>query len=346
MSIKAISLFSGCGGLDLGFEGGFTIPKLCVTDDDFIDFKKGDEVTLKKNPFEIVLCNDIMKEAKVAFQANFKSNAQYLTQSIAELKGFDLPEADLVIGGFPCQDFSLAGKRKGFSADRGRLYQEMARIVREVKAKAFVAENVYGLLSIDGAIETIKEEFSKGGYKVFHYPVEAQNYGVPQTRKRVFFVGVKESELKREVKEEDFLPTPTHKEKLVTLNDIFKNLLEPSKTKDPDQKSYSKAKFYGAKCQGNKAVDISKPGPTMRAEHHGNIEFRRLENGGSGDDRRLTVREVALIQTFPSSFYFTEKNGTKLLSQSSSYKVVGNAVPPFLAYHFARKLGKLWNNIF
>ena len=84
----------------------------------------------------------------------------------------------------------------------------------------------------------------------------------------------------------------------------------------------------------------------MRAEHHGNIEFRRLENHGNGDDRRLTVREAALIQTFPSSFSFTEKDGKKLLSQSSSYKVVGNAVPPLLAYHFARKLGKLWNNIF
>lgn len=344
--IKVISLFSGCGGLDLGFEGGFDVPKACVKDLDFIDSEKGGKIILKKNPFEVVFCNDIMEEAKIAFEANFKSKASYLIKSVADLKGNELPKADLVIGGFPCQDFSLAGKRKGFTADRGRLYQEMARIIREVKPKAFVAENVYGLLSIDGAVETIKKEFAKGGYKVFHYPVEAQNYGVPQTRKRVFFVGIKESELKRKVKEEDFLPKPTHAKKWVALKDIFKNLPEPNKAKDSDQKSYSKAKFYGANCQGNKAVDMSKPAPTMRAEHHGNIEFRRLENGGSGDDRRLTVREAALIQTFPSSFSFTEKDGKKLLSQSSSYKVVGNAVPPLLAYHFARKLGKLWNNIF
>lgn len=344
--IKVISLFSGCGGLDLGFEGGFDIPKACIKDLDFVDSEKSEKFILKKNPFEIVFCNDVMEEAKIAFEANFKSNAKYVIKSIADLKVNDLPEADLIIGGFPCQDFSLSGKRMGFSADRGRLYQEMARIIRGVKPKAFVAENVYGLLSIDGALETIKEEFSKGGYKVFHYPVEAPNYGVPQTRKRVFFVGVKESELKRKVKEKDFLPSPTHKKKWVTLEDIFKNLSEPDKTEDPDQKAYSKAKFYGANCQGNKAVDMSKPAPTIRAEHHGNIEFRRLDNAGNGDDRRLTVREAALIQTFPSSFFFTEKDGKKLLSQSSSYRVVGNAVPPLLAYHFARKLGKLWNNIF
>jgi len=96
--------------------------------------------------------------AKIAFEANFKSKASYLIKSVADLKGNELPKADLVIGGFPCQDFSLAGKRKGFTADRGRLYQEMARIIREVKPKAFVAENVYGLLSIDGAVETIKKD--------------------------------------------------------------------------------------------------------------------------------------------------------------------------------------------
>jgi DNA (cytosine-5)-methyltransferase 1 len=287
-----------------------------------------------------------MKEARVVFEANFKTNPNYLIKSISDLEKSELPKADLVIGGFPCQDFSLAGKRKGFTSDRGRLYQEMARIIREVEPKAFVAENVYGLLSIDGALDTITEEFSKGGYKVFHYSVEAQNYGVPQTRKRVFFVGVKESVLKRKVKKEDFLPNPTHIKKWVTLKDIFKNLQEPNVTKDPDQKSYSRAKFYGSNCQDNKAVDMSKPAPTIRAEHHGNIEFRRLDNGGKGDDRRLTVREVALIQTFPSSFCFTKKDGIKLLSPSCSYRVVGNAVPPLLAYHFARKLSKLWNDIF
>ncbi len=344
--IRVISLFSGCGGLDLGFEGGFDVPKPCVQDIEFVESEKEGKVVLKKNPFEVVFCNDIMEEAKTVWKANFESDAEYSTLSITELKGQDLPQADLVIGGFPCQDFSLAGKRAGFSAERGRLYQEMARIIREVKPKAFVAENVYGLLSIEGAIDTIKKEFAKGGYTVFHYPIEAQHYGVPQTRKRVFFVGVKENELTKKVREEDFLPNATHLNQSVALKDVFKSLSEPDKSLDPDQKSYSKAKFYGASCQGNKAVDMRKPGPTIRAEHHGNIEFRRLNNGGGDNDRRLTVREVAIIQTFPSSFSFTGKGEKKLLSQSASYRVVGNAVPPLLAYHFARKLGKLWNNIF
>ncbi|ABV78869.1 DNA cytosine methyltransferase [Rickettsia bellii] len=344
--IKVISLFSGCGGLDLGFEGNFNIHESCIKDDDFIKSKNGNTVILKDNPFEIVFCNDIMQEAKVAWEANFSNKLEYSTKSIRELKGYLLPKADLVIGGFPCQDFSLAGKRAGFSSERGRLYQEMARIIREVRPKAFVAENVYGLLSINGAIETIKKEFENGGYKVFHYPVEAQQYGVPQTRKRVFFIGIKESDLKRKIDEKEFLPKPSHFDKAVTLNQVFKNLPEPNESSDPDQKSYSKAKFYGLNCQGNKSVDINKPAPTIRAEHHGNIEFRRLENNGNGNDRRLTVREAAIIQTFPTSFSFIEKNGKKLLSQSASYKVIGNAVPPLLAYHFARKLGKLWHDIF
>lgn len=262
---------------------------------------------MKDNPFEIVFCNDIMQEAKVAWEANFSNKLEYSTKSIRELKGYLLPKADLVIGGFPCQDFSLAGKRAGFSSERGRLYQEMARIIREVRPKAFVAENVYGLLSINGAIETIKKEFENGGYKVFHYPVEAQQYGVPQTRKRVFFIGIKESDLKRKIDEKEFLPKPSHFDKAVTLNQVFKNLPEPNESSDPDQKSYSKAKFYGLNCQGNKSVDINKPAPTIRAEHHGNIEFRRLENNGNGNDRRLTVREAAIIQTFPTSFSFIEK---------------------------------------
>ncbi|ABE04965.1 Cytosine-C5 specific DNA methylase-like protein [Rickettsia bellii RML369-C] len=117
--IKVISLFSGCGGLDLGFEGNFNIHESCIKDDDFIKSKNGNTVILKDNPFEIVFCNDIMQEAKVAWEANFSNKLEYSTKSIRELKGYLLPKADLVIGGFPCQDFSLAGKRAGFSSERG-----------------------------------------------------------------------------------------------------------------------------------------------------------------------------------------------------------------------------------
>jgi DNA (cytosine-5)-methyltransferase 1 len=344
--ISVVSLFSGCGGLDLGFEGGFYAPKSCVNNSEFIEREDGDNFLLKKNPFEIIFCNDVMNEAKLVWQSNMRSNAFYSTKSIQDITKSDLPNAELVIGGFPCQDFSLSGKRLGFGSERGRLYIEMARIINEIKPKAFVAENVYGLLSIQGAVETIKNEFEKIGYKVFYYPVEAQNYGIPQTRKRIFFVGVKESILAKSVVYTDFLPEPTHTEKWVSLNEVLKNLSEPSESIDPDQRSFSRAKYYGSKCQGNKAVDMTKPSPTIRAEHHGNIEFRRLENCGMDDDRRLTIREAAIIQTFPPNFCFTEKDGKKIISQSAAYKVLGNAVPPLLAYHFARRLSILWKEIF
>jgi DNA (cytosine-5)-methyltransferase 1 len=123
---------------------------------------------------------------------------------------------------------------------------------------------------------------------------------------------------------------------------------------------YSKAKFMGIHCQGQKEVDLDKLAPTIRAEHHGNIEYRRLsfENGGKKinelqkglKERRLTLRECARIQTFPDDFNFVisknEKNTKFEVSPSIGYKLVGNAVPPLLAYHIAKKIESNWNFYF
>lgn len=347
---RVISLFSGCGGLDLGVKGGFLVHKNSINAK-----TKENWVRLPKNDFEIIFANDIMPQAKAVWEANF--NGDYHLESIVSLleKETALPDADVVIGGFPCQDFSVAGKRLGFDSERGVLYKSMVEVVRRAKPKVFIAENVYGLLSIKGAKETIIKDFENIGYTVFCFPLSAENFGVPQTRKRVFFVGFLKSALKKPPLLEQVQPKPTHKNPVI-LSHIFEDLQEPHETTDEEQKHYSKAKYYGKGRQGNIEVNLYKPGPTIRAEHHGNIEFRRLSKKHGGIiqeeltagmiERRLTIRECARIQTFPDDFHIMKKKtGEKIVSSSHAYRVIGNAVPPLLAYHVAKNISDLWDDI-
>jgi DNA (cytosine-5)-methyltransferase 1 len=142
---------------------------------------------------------------------------------------------------------------------------------------------------------------------------------------------------------------------------VLLDLKEPEKSSDLSQIYYSKAKFMGKHCQGQKEINLKRLAPTIRAEHHGNIEFRRLslENGGNyiseikkgKKERRLTLRECARIQTFPDDFDFvlpsSKENRKKFnLSPSQGYKLVGNAVPPLLAYHIAKKIESNWSLYF
>lgn len=181
---KVVSLFSGCGGLDLGLEGGFSYLGK------YYD----------KNPFKIIWANDINEKATKTQRLNFKDLDVVCGDITKVLNGThdnqlsfleDIPRlpqhADVVIGGFPCQDFSLAGKREGFSVERGKLYQSMAKVIEILKPKVFLAENVKGLISWKNglAIKTIIEDFSKLGYKVGFKLFNAADYGVPQTRENI-----------------------------------------------------------------------------------------------------------------------------------------------------------------
>jgi DNA (cytosine-5)-methyltransferase 1 len=359
--LKTLSLFSGCGGLDLGVEGGFSVHASSAGKGNASRASGSDSgsswVTLPKTPFTITWANDLMPHAKHVWEQNF-TQGHYELNPLEQLLAQDyaFPQADLVVGGFPCQDFSVAGKRRGFASTRGTLYQAMAQVLRRVKPKAFIAENVWGLLSIAGAVETITEAFEAEGYQVGVYPLLAQDYGVPQTRQRLFFVGLRQECLKRDVLPEELHPPKTHASP-VTLRTILADLPEPDQSHEQEQRQYSKAKWYGQGRQGNVEVNLDKPGPTIRAEHHGNIEFRRLSQAHGGvqqqelsqgfTERRLTVRECARIQTFPDNFCFLKtKAGKPLVSASAAYRVIGNAVPPLLGYRVAERLASLWDDIF
>lgn len=401
---KLLSLFSGCGGMDIGFEGNFICLAKSISVPEWIEKIENDWVQVKPTTFDTVFANDIRPDAKAAWVNYFsgkKENANeiYHLDSIVDLvkrasageKIF--PEnVDIVTGGFPCQDFSIAGKRLGFNSkkshtgkliqdnlptveNRGHLYMWMRDVITLTEPKLFIAENVKGLTNLADVKEIIERDFAQagdGGYLVVPAKVlSAPDYGVPQSRERVIFFGFKKNALKvkalRALKSEiipaeyDPYPSKTHGEGLnqfVSCKDALGDLPEPEYSNDPSQQKYSKAKYMGAHCQGQTEIKINEVGPTIRSEHHGNIEYRRLslEHGGNHVDelnaglneRRLTVRECARLQTFPDDYQFIlPKTSTqKAVSGSDAYKIIGNAVPCVLAYHIAKNIEQKWEKYF
>lgn len=322
--LSVVSLFSGCGGMDLGFIGGFRYLNRYY----------------ESNPYEIVFANDIVEKACETYSYNLKHDA--ICCDIKNLALDILPKADIVIGGFPCQDFSLAGKRKGLDSSRGRLYLEMKKIIEHVKPKAFIAENVDGIRkSVGGddtsALDIIVSEFRTMGYRVKYMPLNASSYGVPQNRVRVIIIGIRE-DIDKKIK----YPLPTNGDgclqPLLTAKDAIDDLwekLDAEGVYNHTSKDYSKAKFYeGKKMQGNCKINEYRPAPTIRAEHHGNIEGHYRNLPGDNDEgcklwRRLSVRECARLQSFPDNFIFP-------CAASAAYKQIGNAVAPVFAWHIAR----------
>lgn len=410
-SLRVLSLFSGCGGMDLGFEGSFFAHKRSFSEDDpnLILKIQNEWVKTRKTRFKTIFANDILPEAQVAWTTYMRrfgyGEEIFHNNSIVELVKMHLKGAhvfpdnvDVVTGGFPCQDFSVAGKRKGFNSEkddygkkreddtpseenRGKLYYWMKQVIDITKPKIFVAENVKGLVNLGDVKDVIQRDFSKSdgnGYIVLPPQVlHAGNYGVPETRERVIFIGIRRDVLTEEARvalESDVIPEeynpypqPSHAytvkdEKLlkpVTTYDVLKDLPEPELSADLSQQVYSKAKYL-PNGQGQTEIKLNGLGPTIRSEHHGNIEYRRLsaEHGGRHKkelsqglkERRLTPRECALIQTFPPDYKFVMKGseqGTHMkLSASGAYKVIGNAVPPVLAFKIAIRLEQLWPKYF
>ena len=409
--LNMLSLFSGCGGMDIGFEGDFICNARSVPEDSgWIDRRINENwVLLKKNRFSTIFANDILEEAFHTWTKYMdrygKDPSIYHLESVVYLVKLHhsgvkvFPEnVDIVTGGFPCQDFSIAGKRLGFNSvtshdgsrlpdeiateeNRGKLYYWMKQVIDITKPKIFVAENVKGLTNLGNVKDIIQKDFSQAdgdGYIVLHPRVlHAGDYGVPETRERVIFIGIRRSALNENARRilesgnipEEYspYPSPTHKFTShsigslmpVSCKDVFDGILEPEESSDLSQMFYSKAKYMGKHCQGQTEIHLDGLGPTIRSEHHGNIEFRRLsaEHGGkhmqeleSGmRERRLTPRECAMIQTFPPDYPFVRYKGLSKhfqVSQSGAYKVIGNAVPPVLAYNIARRLQDLWPKYF
>lgn len=292
-----VSMFSGCGGMDLGFTGGFEI------------FGR----RYRSLPFEIVWANDTNGAACKTYWRNLGHDIQ--RGDVWTLMDTLPKSADVLIGGFPCQDISVNGKRAGVNGARSGLYKAMIEGIRRVNPKVFVAENVKALLRHPVWLEQVLNDFNALGYKLHHQLYKAADYGVPQTRERVIFVGTR-----GDVK--PFVPpkaerSPANwmsaKEAIGDLENMQQNAAV--------NHIWSFAETSPE--QGNRKLIADRPGYTIRAECHGNIQWHyRLP-------RRISMREAARFQSFPDRFVF-------LCGLRETERQVGNAVPPVLAWHVAQ----------
>lgn len=294
--ITVVSLFSGCGGMDLGFVGDF----------EFLGKR------YSKTGFNIIWANEINPAACKTYKRNL--GAHIIEGDINETLD-KLPEyADIVIGGFPCQDISVNGKMLGIKGKRSSLYTAIVEAVKKIHPKVFVAENVGGLLlkKNEYSLKRILKDFNSLGYNVSYQLYRATDYGVPQTRERVFIVGTQ-----KELPE--FSPPQPVLDKPITAKEALADL----ETRDMDEAFshiWSFANVSGE--QGNRRLIADRPGYTIRAECHGNIQFHYSL------PRRISMREAARIQSFPDSFLFPCK-------LRETERQIGNAVPPVLAWHVA-----------
>lgn len=386
--LRVLSLFSGCGGLDLGFSGGFTFlhKRFC------------------KLNTKIVFANDFDIDAATCYNSNkllTKDGVKSICKDVREITTDEMPDFDIMLAGFPCQPFSNAGNRKGVNDDNGRgtLFEVCERVIKEKsekghKPKAFLFENVRGILSSkmpDGKT-TVPEEIRKRmellGYKVSMQLVCSSNYGVPQNRFRVLIIGIDKklnkeflfADLEKTIAQYNIPSKDYGKQEKLVLGSILQNvpkdevweytaatqkMIEQIGSCDDDLNFFNKDFSYSAiparLKEGRSWKNIPPSQLTSRfkkifdnpQKYHSPKFFRRFalgeingtitassqpENCGIThpfEHRRFSVREIARIQSFPDNFDFSS------IPLQSKYKVIGNAVPPVMAWVVAKTLTDL-----
>jgi len=312
--LKVASLFCGCGGTDVGLVGGF----------DFLGNY------YEKHQLEIVYANDIEKAACDIFEENFGIKVD--NRDIRDVKGSDLPDIDILTGGFPCQSFSVVAqnpKRLGVKDEKGKLFFEMCRILKEKQPKCFIAENVKGIMSANGgeAFPLILKEFENSGYDVFPHLVGAKYYGVPQKRERVIIVGFRKD---LNVKKFSLDAPPLTDGNLVPLRKVVE--------RDVDEKYFFSQKAVDGMMRNRASMnkgreqDLDQPCNTVGA-HLAKVSLNSTDPVLSvgGRYRRFTPREVARIQSFPDTFKLCG-------SENSQYRALGNAIPPVMFWYITQNV--------
>lgn len=312
--IKVASLFCGCGGMDLGLLGGFSY--------------LGKEY--KENPFEIVYSIDNDPYCTQIYNANFKH--QCIVKDVREINISELPEFDMLIGGFPCQSFSISAQnppRLGFKDERGMLFFEMVKILRERQPRFFIAENVKGLLSANNgkAFPMIIKEFKSAGYYVIHKLLNASDYGVPQKRERVIIIGFKN--------EDDMMryhfPIHIKSSDKKVLRDVISDEANHDESLFFSDRAVAGMLAVREKMNKGRAMQLDEPCNTI-SSHLAKVSLNSTDPVFlvDGRYRRFSTREAARIQSFPDEFIID------MVSQGRQYKAIGNAVPPVLMWHIIK----------
>lgn len=325
--MNVISLFSGCGGLDLGFE---------------------------RAGFEVPVANEFDSTIYATFKANHP-NTHLIEGDVRQVTKVDIApyidgEVDGIIGGPPCQSWSEAGSLRGIEDARGQLFFDYIRILKEFKPKFFLAENVSGMLANrhNAAVQNILKMFEDAGYDVTLTLVNAKDYGVAEERKRVFYIG-----FRKDLNISFVFPKGSTEDddKKITLRDIIWDLQEtavPSGQKNHhnpeaiNNNEYFTGAFSPIFMSRNRVKSWDEQAFTVQAsgrqcqlhpqapkmQKFDKNDWRFVE-GSEHLYRRMTIREVARVQGFPDDFQFiyTDTN--------NAYKMIGNAVPVNLAYEIA-----------
>jgi len=321
---KLISVFSGCGGLDLGF---------------------------KNAGFDIIWANDNWSGTWETYEKNFPETP-LCKQSLSSLDFDNIPHGvDGIIGGPPCQSWSNAGNGGGLNDKRGKLFLTFIELLKAKQPKFFLAENVKGMLSKrnSNALCFIREQFDKAGYVVYEKCLNSNDYDVPQNRERLIFVGIKKSI------DIDF-KFPCPKEDKLTVKDAIMDLMglevESSESNRTNKQKcriinheYYRGGYSYIFMSRNRVLNWNKPSFTIQASGRQTSihpmapkmvkvgkDIMMFKPGYENLYRRLSVRECARIQTFPDDFEFYYNN----LDQG--YKMIGNAVPVNFAFHLAKSI--------
>lgn len=323
--MNVLALFSGCGGMDLGFT---------------------------KAGGQIVWANDIDKDAVNTYQKNL--GGHIVCKDIYQVDPNDAPDdVDVVVGGFPCLGFTLAkGKHRNVVNENNILYKQYIKVLEKKLPKYFLIENVPGMKSgvefntffqqmiNDFENVGINEEKTKfKGYRLKHEILLASDYGVPQNRKRLIIIGTR-----NDLEIEPAYPKPTHSKQGDPNNNLHHHItLEKAIGDLPNDFDMSVPNHVGTNLKvkinqfvGNRKLDWSKPAPTItgRGSRSGGAVIHPHPNC----ERRLSIRECARLQTFPDNFVFIGSNG-------ANYAHIGNAVPPILAFHIAKEFKRIIDGV-
>lgn len=314
--LKVASLFCGCGGTDVGLLGDF----------EFLGKHYA------SNELEIVYANDIDDNACNIFKENFGIEPD--NRDIREVSSDEIPEFDILTGGFPCQSFSIIAqnpKRLGVKDERGKLFFEMCRILREKQPMCFIAENVKGILTANkkSAFPLIIKEFEDSGYDVSYAILNSANYGVPQKRERVIIVGFRKD---LDIKFDFPGATVLDENAFTPLSDVIENAVD-------EKYFFSQRAVDGmmkkrASMNKGRAQDVTKPCNTVGA-HLAKVSLNSTDPVLLVNERyrRFTPREVARIQSFPESFELVG-------SEAAQYRALGNAIPPVMFWYVAKAVRK------
>lgn len=314
---RVVSLFAGCGGCDQGIIGGF-------------DFNN---IHYDSLPFELVYATDIDQKALNTYALNFKSGIA-VCGDICDVDSKDIPDHEILIGGFPCQSFSTVNPTKDPFDDRANLYRQMVRIASDKQPMAFIAENVKGMMTLKGGtiFKRICSAFEDAGYVLSYKLVNAANYGVPQKRERVIIVGIR-----KDLGVEYLFPNEPNADKWIPLS-----VAVPALKIEETKYYFSEKAVQGMKNAKNNmkrglAQNLDEPCLTVTS-HLAKVSLNSrdpvlLVDASKELYRRFTPREAARIQSFPDSFQFAGSEG-------DAYRQIGNAVPPVLFWHISKALSE------